>query len=156
MADAMAGMKMMGMGMNGMGNMRGGMMSGMRMDEMMKKMQMMGGKMMNGMGMNLDGLKEMMMDSGKGIKDNRRSSEMACDSGVAMARMNAKECEGKTVRQLSRFWRYAGGCKPTGEGTGMMNCVGLGFSGMDVKMANGMMINGDEWRYGCREHGRYG
>jgi hypothetical protein len=150
MANAMAGMKMMMGGMGMMGNMMGGMMKVMDMDSMMKDMKMngiMGGKMMNGMGMmdgmRGDGMKEMMMDNGKGMKDQRRNSGMGCDGSVAMARMTAKDCEGKTVRRLSRLWRYAGGCKPSGEGVGMMNGVGLGVSGMDMsKMPNGMMMNG--------------
>lgn len=49
--------------------------------------------------------------------------------GVATMRKCAKECEGKTDRQLSRLWIDAGGGRPTGEGFGTANGVGLGFNG---------------------------
>lgn len=88
-------------------------------------------------------MKEMMLDNGKGMKDQRRNSGMGCDGSVVIAKMNAKECECKTVRQLSRLWRYAGGCKLSSQGVGMMNSVGLGFSGMDIgKMPNEVMMKG--------------
>lgn len=54
---------------------------------------------------------------------------MSTDSVAAM-RKCAKECEGKTVRQLSRLWMYAGGARPAGEGVGMVNGVGLSLNGM--------------------------
>lgn len=50
--------------------------------------------------------------------------------GVGKARMGARECEGRTVRQLSRLWRYAQGGRPVGEGVAVMNGVGHGIGGM--------------------------
>ena len=45
------------------------------------------------------------------------------DCGV-QARTNAKEAEGKTVRQLSRLWQYAGGAHPAGESVVIVNTTG--------------------------------
>lgn len=47
--------------------------------------------------------------------------------GVGRARIAARECEGKTVRQLSRLWRYVGGGRPVGEGVAIVNGVGKGM-----------------------------
>jgi hypothetical protein len=44
------------------------------------------------------------------------------DYGV-QARANAKEAEGKTVRQLSRLWQYADGAYPDGEGVVTVNAA---------------------------------
>lgn len=46
--------------------------------------------------------------------------------GVGKARMGARECEGRTARQLSRLWRYVQGGRPIGEGVPVMNGVGVG------------------------------
>jgi len=48
-------------------------------------------------------------------------------NGVGRARVAAKECEGKTVKQLSRLWRYAHGGRPVGEGVAVVNGVGKGM-----------------------------
>lgn len=53
--------------------------------------------------------------------------------GVARARAGARESEGKTVRQLSRLWRYAHGGRPVGEGVAVMNGVG---HGLEIKNVN--------------------
>jgi hypothetical protein len=50
-------------------------------------------------------------------------------SGVGKARVAAKECEGKTVKQLSRLWRYAHGGRPVGEGVAVVNGVGERMGG---------------------------
>lgn len=57
---------------------------------------------------------------------------MMGSESVEAARNSAKDCDGKTVRQLSRLWMYANGARPVGEGVGMMNGVGLGLNGMMV------------------------
>ena len=44
---------------------------------------------------------------------------------VGQARDSAREAEGKTVKQLSRLWRYVAGQSPVGEGVGISNGVGL-------------------------------
>ncbi|TAQ87807.1 hypothetical protein B7494_g3873 [Chlorociboria aeruginascens] len=44
--------------------------------------------------------------------------------GVSKAREAAREAQGKTLRQVSRLWRYAGGGRPTGEGVAILNGVG--------------------------------
>jgi hypothetical protein len=49
-------------------------------------------------------------------------------NGVGEARVAAKECEGKTVKQLSRLWRFAHGGRPVGEGVAVVNGVGKGMS----------------------------
>lgn len=62
----------------------------------------------------------------------RASWEMAAAigiSGVSKARIAANECEGKTVKQLSRFWRYVDGGRPVGEGVPVINGVGKGHVG---------------------------
>jgi hypothetical protein len=48
-------------------------------------------------------------------------------NGVGKARVAAKECEGKTVKQLSRLWRYAHGGRPVAEGVTVVNGVGKGM-----------------------------
>lgn len=66
---------------------------------------------------------------------NRASWETAAVMGinsVGKARIAAKECEGKTLKQLSRLWRYAHRGRPVGEGVAVVNGVGKGVS------ANGM------------------
>lgn len=57
------------------------------------------------------------------------ANQMMGSECVEAARKSAKECEGKTVRQLSRLWMYAGGNRPVGEGVGMVNGIGLGLNG---------------------------
>jgi hypothetical protein len=66
-------------------------------------------------------------------------------NGVGKARIAAKECEGKTVKQLSRLWRYAHGGRPVGEGVVVVNgegvvvVNGVGMEpGGKVVSANGM------------------
>lgn len=79
----------------------------------------------------------MMKMSPAGIKADRRTSwNVTGNDCVTQARMSAKECEGKTVRQLSRLWRYSGGQKPAGDGVGMMNGVGVGL-GVTMNMEGG-------------------
>jgi hypothetical protein len=56
-------------------------------------------------------------------------------NGVGKARIAARECEGKTVKQLSRLWRYAHGGRPVGEGVAVVNGVGKGVSGNGLGMA---------------------
>ena len=58
-------------------------------------------------------------------------------NGVGKARIAAKECEGKTVKQLSRLWRYAHGGRPVGEGVAVVNGVGIELGGKVVS-ANAM------------------
>jgi hypothetical protein len=59
--------------------------------------------------------------------------------GVGKARSGARECEGKTVKQLSRLWRYANGGRPVGEGIPLINGVGNGMEGRTGSMSgNGM------------------
>lgn len=55
---------------------------------------------------------------------------------VGKARMGARECQGRTVRQLSRLWKFGGGEKPVGEGVCVANGVGLAGLGK-VGMQNG-------------------
>jgi hypothetical protein len=72
------------------------------------------------------------------VQGSRRASwETASTTGiggVAKARAGARESEGKTVRQLSRLWRYAHGGRPVGEGAAVMNGVG---HGLGIKNNNG-------------------
>lgn len=107
------------------------------MMQMMKKMggeeMMMDGKIMDS---KMDGMR---------MKNEKRSSwNMSGNDCVAMARMCAQECEGKTLRQLSRLWRYADGARPMGEGVNMSNGVGLGvdMGVLDGHMMDGSMTNG--------------
>jgi hypothetical protein len=69
-------------------------------------------------------------DRGAKNKSEKRSSWGSMGGygidAVAQARGSAKECEGKTVRQLSRLWRYVGGGRPVGEGVSLVNGVGNG------------------------------
>jgi len=58
-------------------------------------------------------------------------------ASVAQARNSAREAEGKTVRQLSRLWRYANGGKPVGEGVSVVNGVGLNLNGLGVGQSVG-------------------
>ncbi|KAI9744100.1 MAG: hypothetical protein M1818_002252 [Claussenomyces sp. TS43310] len=44
--------------------------------------------------------------------------------GVGKARTGARECEGKTMRQLSRLWRFEKGGRPVGEGVPVLNGAG--------------------------------
>ncbi|RDW71720.1 hypothetical protein BP5796_07754 [Coleophoma crateriformis] len=44
---------------------------------------------------------------------------------IGQARNSARENEGKSVRQLSRLWRYVGGARPVGEGVPATNGVGV-------------------------------
>jgi hypothetical protein len=60
----------------------------------------------------------------------KRAQMMMGSESVEAARRSAKECRGKTVKQLSRLWMYAGGAKPVGEGVAITNGVGLGLNGM--------------------------
>jgi len=62
--------------------------------------------------------------------------------GVGKARMAARECQGKTVRQLSRMWRFCGGERPVGEGVSMTMGCGMGMS-----------VNGDGDGNGNRKNG---
>jgi hypothetical protein len=67
--------------------------------------------------------------------EKRASWEMAAaigNGGVGKARIAAKECEGKTVKQLSRLWRYAHGGRPVGEGVTVINGVGNGHGGTSM------------------------
>jgi hypothetical protein len=73
--------------------------------------------------------KEMDAPMSKAEKRASWGNQTMGSEAVAQARMCAKECEGKTVRQLSRLWRYAGGGRPVGEGVGVSNGVGLGLQG---------------------------
>jgi len=66
-------------------------------------------------------------------KAEKRASggnQMMMPDGVQSMRKCARECDGKTVRQLSRLWMYVGGERPMGEGVGTTNGVGLGLNGM--------------------------
>jgi hypothetical protein len=66
---------------------------------------------------------------------NRTSWETSMSvNGVGKARIAARECEGKTVRQLSRLWRYLHGGRPVGEGVAMINGVGKGMSSNGLGM----------------------
>lgn len=72
-----------------------------------------------------------------GFPNKRRSWGMSPQNGmtgVQKARACAQESDGRTVRQLSRLWRYAHGGKPVGEGVALVN--GVGHNG-DHKMMNG-------------------
>lgn len=108
----------------------------------LKPLNLMKHMSVNGNGVN--GNEEMMM------KNRAASWNMmgAGNDSVMQARMCAKECEGKTVRQLSRLWRYAGGMRPAGEGVGMVNGVGDNIGlGISMENVNG---NGGKWD---RAHG---
>lgn len=53
----------------------------------------------------------------KSLKENRRMSDNGVTNGLKInfieaARTSAADAQGKTVRELSRLWRYAGGKKP--------------------------------------------
>ena len=74
------------------------------------------GKMVNGTGEKKDGKGEMK-------KERKMMTQM---DGVAMVRMAAKECEGKTVRELSRLWQYVNGRRPAGDG----ERIGMGMGVM--------------------------
>ena len=64
-------------------------------------------------------------------KRERKGAQMMMGSeSIELARKCAKECQGKTVRQLSRLWTYAGGARPVAEGVAIENGVGLGLDGM--------------------------
>lgn len=60
---------------------------------------------------------------------------------AVLARKSAAECEGMTVRQLSRLWRYVGSERPLGEGVGVSNGIGNLGSGLEV-MGNGGVVIG--------------
>lgn len=59
--------------------------------------------------------------------------------GVGKARLGAKECEGRTMRQLSRLWRYERGGQPVGEGVPVLNGFGVGMNGNGMGHTYGMM-----------------
>jgi hypothetical protein len=86
----------------------------------------------------MNGNEDMMMKN----RNTSRNTMGAGNDSVMQARMGAKECEGKTVRQLSRLWRYAGGMRPAGEGVGMVNGVGE-HVGLGVSMGE----NGSEGKW---------
>lgn len=54
----------------------------------------------------------------KGHKEEARKERKLVSQmdGVAVARIAAKECEGKSVRDLSRLWQYNNGRRPAGDG----------------------------------------
>ncbi len=56
--------------------------------------------------------------------------------GVGKARQCAREAEGRTVRQLSRLWRFAGGKVPVGEGIPASNGVGVPSVGSPMMNGN--------------------
>ncbi|KAH8598673.1 hypothetical protein B0O99DRAFT_613942 [Bisporella sp. PMI_857] len=71
-------------------------------------------------------------------KDRKQNLSMSMGSpvdGVTIAKCAAKECEGKSVRDLSRLWQYQNGRRPAGEGDllkmgerlmgGLMNGLGM-------------------------------
>jgi hypothetical protein len=62
------------------------------------------------------------------------SAAMGGANGVGKARIAARECEGKTVRQLSRLWRYVNGGRPVGEGVAVVNGAGQRVSGNGLGM----------------------
>ena len=67
----------------------------------------------------------------KAEKQSPKGTQLKMGSeSVEAARKSAKDCDGKTVRQLSRLWMYVNGARPVGEGVGIMNGVGLGLNGM--------------------------
>lgn len=85
------------------------------------------------------------------IKAAKRASWNSFDllNGVdyaVVARKSASECQGMTVRQLSRLWRYVGGKRPVGEGVSMSNGVGNTSVGVSNGMGSGEAIEsiGDE------------
>lgn len=75
-------------------------------------------------------------NNGNGRSEKRRSWGTAETMGidcVGRARTGAKECEGRTVRQLSRLWRFGRGGRPVGEGVPFANGVGhAGGNGMSM------------------------
>jgi len=73
------------------------------------------GKVVNGNAEKKDG-------KGEVKKERKMLTQM---DGVAMVRMAAKECEGNTVRDLSRLWQYINGRRPAGDGERM----GFGMNG---------------------------
>lgn len=77
------------------------------------------------------------------VQNSRRKSWETASAlgigGVAKARDGVRESEGKTVRQLSRLWRYAHGGRPIGEGVAVMNGVG---HGLGMKNTNGSGVGG--------------
>jgi hypothetical protein len=97
---------------------------------------------MNGNGM----LSPPCEDAPRSRKEKRNSwgttTTLGID-GVGKARQGARECEGCTVRQLSRLWRYMDGKRPVGEGVPhpAPGLNGLGISGMGVTI-NGKMEMG--------------
>ena len=69
--------------------------------------------------------------------EKRKGTHMIMGSeSVQMARQSANECQGKTVKQLSRLWIYADGARPVAEGVAMGNGVDLG---MGLGGLNGMV-----------------
>ncbi len=99
-----------------------------------------------------DGMRSVSGGSGTGEANSpeisprsrkRASWELAAGMGndcIRKARVNARECEGKTIRELSRLWRYVGGVRPVGEGVAV--CNGVGNSEGNGGRMNGM-VNGD-------------
>ena len=74
---------------------------------------------------------------------NRTSWETAAAmgiNGVGKARIAAKECDGKTVKQLSRLWRYVNGGWPVGERVAVVNGVGKGQGVGKGVSGNGMGV----------------
>ncbi len=71
--------------------------------------------------------------SPKGQRGQNRASWEGVNE-VTKARIAARECEGKTVKQLSRLWRYVHGGRPVGEGVAVLNGVGKGKSGNELGM----------------------
>jgi hypothetical protein len=66
------------------------------------------------------------------MSKNKTAAAMGINS-VGRARIAAKECEGKTVKQLSRLWRYVNGGRPVGEGVAVVNGVkGVSANGMGM------------------------
>lgn len=78
--------------------------------------------------------------SGGERAEKRTSWEMAAAmnvGGLGEAKVAARECEGRTVKQLSRLWRYLHGARPVGEGVAITNGVGKGHNGKSMS-ANGL------------------
>jgi len=80
-----------------------------------------------------NGDKNENMTSGENKKERTMSWNTGMGMGgmgdsVAMARMCAKQAEGKTMKELSRLWRYQGGNRP-GMGEDLMAMRGMGMMG---------------------------
>jgi hypothetical protein len=74
-----------------------------------------GGSLLSDGSLDVNGKDEKRANGNARIFDSRPG-----DCGV-QGRTNAKEAEGKTVRQLSRLWQYADGACPAGEGVAIVD-----------------------------------